>query len=117
TQGLLTAEELAWVHSEGTARLYGLYPQTGAIQPGSDADFTLTDPTAEWTIDNAGLHSKHRLSPWHGVTVRGAPRMSLLRGTVIMRDGEPVGEPRGALARPERPRRDGCNEGPELRSR
>lgn len=98
--GRMSAEELAWVLSEGTARLYGLYPRKGAIQPGSDADLTLIDPTVEWTIDNARLHSKHPLSPWHGSTVRGAPRMSLLRGRVIMRDGEPVGEPRGALVRP-----------------
>jgi dihydroorotase len=99
-EGRLTAEELAWVLSEGTARLYGLYPRKGAIEPGSDADFTLIDPSAEWTIDNARLHSKHRLSPWHGVPVRGAPRMGLLRGRVIMRDGEPMGEPTGELVRP-----------------
>jgi dihydroorotase len=102
-RGRLSAEELAWLLSEGTARLYRLYPQKGAIQPGSDADFTLVDPAVEWTIDNARLHSKHPFSPWHGFRVRGAPVATILRGRVIMRDGNPVGEPMGALVRPARP--------------
>ncbi|HLH69585.1 MAG TPA: amidohydrolase family protein [Candidatus Dormibacteraeota bacterium] len=103
TQGRISAERLAWVCSEGTARLYGLYPQKGAILPGSDADFTIVDPQAEWQIDNAHLHSKHKLSPWHGRRVRGRPVVGVLRGQVIMRDGEPVGAPSGRLVRPRHP--------------
>lgn len=100
--GRLSAERLAWVLSEGTARLYGLYPRKGIIQPGADADLTLVDPEARWTIRNERLHSKQPLSPWHGLQGKGEPRLSLLRGNVIMRDGEPVGEPRGQLVRPIR---------------
>jgi dihydroorotase len=97
--GRITAERLAWVLAEGTARLYGLFPRKGVIQPGADADITLVDPNAEWTIDNRRLHSKHPLSPWNGFTGRGLPMFGLLRGRVIMRDLEPVGEPRGRLVR------------------
>jgi allantoinase len=101
-RGRISAERLAWVLSEGTARLYGLYPRKGAIQPGADADLTLVDPEAEWTISNDRLHSKHPLSPWHGLQGRGTPTLSLLRGEVVMRDGEPVGQPRGRLVRATR---------------
>jgi len=97
--GRLSVERLAWVLAEGMARLYGLYPRKGRIQPGADADLTLVDPEAEWTISERHLHSKHPLSPWNGLRVRGAPTLSLLRGTDIMRDREPVGEPRGRLVR------------------
>jgi len=97
--GRLSVERLAWVLAEGTARLYGLYPRKGRIQPGADADLTLVDPEAEWSISNQRLHSKHPLSAWNGVRLRGAPTLSLLRGAVIMRDREPVGEPRGRLVR------------------
>jgi hypothetical protein len=31
---------------------------------------------------------------------RGAPRLALLRGELVMRDGEPIGEPRGQLVTP-----------------
>jgi len=98
--GRITAERLAWALSEGTARLYGLYPHKGAILPGSDADLTLVDPDGTFRIDNARLHSKSLLSPWHGLEGRGAVRRALLRGRTIMLDGEPVGEPGGRLVRP-----------------
>ncbi|TME55309.1 MAG: hypothetical protein E6I60_06500 [Chloroflexi bacterium] len=99
-RGRTSAERLAFVLSEGTARLYGLYPQKGAIQPGSDADLTIVDPSATTTIRNERLHSKQKISPWHGQECRGAITMTVLRGRVIMRDGEPVGEVTGRLIRP-----------------
>ena len=42
--------------AEDTARLYGLYPRKGRIQPGADADLTGVDPEAEWSISN-GRHA------------------------------------------------------------
>jgi len=99
-RGRTSPERLALVLSEGTARLYGLYPQKGAIQPGSDADLTIVDPSATTTIRNERLHSKQKISPWHGRPCRGAITMTVLRGRVIMRDGEPVGEVAGRLIRP-----------------
>ena len=97
--GKLTPERLAWVLSEGTARLYGLYPRKGAIEPGADADFTLVDPAATTVVDRARLHSKQPQSPWHGRQLRGAIKAAVLRGEIISRDGEPVGQPRGRLVR------------------
>jgi allantoinase len=105
----ITPQRLAWVLSEGTARLYGLYPRKGTIQIGADADFTLVDPSATTVVDNSHLHSKQPQSPWHGRRLRGALKMTILRGQVIARDGEPLGEPHGrfvpaAHTRPEPPR-------------
>jgi dihydroorotase len=61
--GRLTPERLAWVLSESTARLYGIYPHKGGIRPGGDADLTLVDPTATRTISNDALHAKQPISP------------------------------------------------------
>jgi allantoinase len=97
--GRMTPERLAWVLSEGTARLYGLYPRKGAIQIGADADFTLVDPSATTVVDNSHLHSKQPQSPWHGRRLRGAVKMTILRGQVIARDGEPLGRPSGRFVR------------------
>jgi len=52
-EGQLTSERLAWLLSEGTARVYGLFPRKGAIEPGADADFTLVDPNGT-TCPRAG---------------------------------------------------------------
>ncbi len=98
--GRISLERLAWVLSEGTARLYGLYPRKGAIRPGSDADFTIVDPEAESVIQNERLHSKHPLSPWDGRRLRGSLKAAVVRGNVVMRDGEPIGDAQGRLARP-----------------
>jgi allantoinase len=107
--GRVSWERLAWVLSEGTARVYRLYPRKGALLPGSDADLAVVDPEAEWEVDDARLHSKHSLSPWHGRRGRGRVVRALLRGETVMRDGEPVGEPRGRHVRPLR-------EGPGVRT-
>jgi dihydroorotase len=110
-EGRLSAERLAWVLSEGTARLYGLYPRKGTIRPGADADFTIVDPEASWTIRNEALRSKNPLSPWDGASGRGAPRFVLLRGRVVMRDGELQGAPGGQLVRPMRAHQEGAVRG------
>jgi dihydroorotase len=98
-RGQIGAERLAWVLAEGTARLYGLYPQKGALEVGADADFTLVDPSASTVVDQGRLHSKQPRSPWHGRELRGRVAMTILRGEVIARDGEPIAPPRGRLVR------------------
>ncbi|HET6319800.1 MAG TPA: dihydroorotase family protein, partial [Chloroflexota bacterium] len=100
-EGRLAPERLATVLSEGTARLYGLHPRKGSLEPGADGDFTLVDPTATSVVDVRRLHSLHPQTPWHGRQLRGAIRVAILRGEVIARDGEPVGEPHGRLVRAE----------------
>lgn len=102
--GRLAPERLAWALSEGTARTYRVYPRKGAVEIGSDADFTLVDPAGSTTIDVARLHSKEPQSPWHGRTLRGRITMTILRGEIIARDGEPVADPRGRLVTPMRRR-------------
>jgi dihydroorotase len=106
-QGRFTLERLAWLLSEGTARVYGLFPRKGALLPGSDADLALVEPDREWQIDDARLHSKQSLSPWHGLRGRGQVVRSLLRGETVMMDGEPVGTPRGRLVKPVQAGGDG----------
>jgi dihydroorotase len=98
--GHLTYEQLAWVLSEGTARLYRLHPTKGAIKPGADADLTLVDPEARWTIQGAELHSKSHVTPWEGLSGYGSPVMAFVRGQEVMRGGKPVGEAVGRFVKP-----------------
>jgi len=100
--GRITLEQLAWVLSEGTARVYGLYPRKGALQPGSDADLTVVDPEADFLLQDRNLHSKNPYSLWDNRRCRGRPVYAVLRGHVIMADGEPVGGVVGRLVTPER---------------
>ena len=86
--------------SEGTARIYGLYPRKGSLDPGADADLTMVDLESEWRIDAADMLSRDQHSPWQGVEGRGRAVAAMVRGRMVMRDGRPVGEPAGLLVKP-----------------
>lgn len=99
-----TVERFAQVMATSTAKLYGLYPRKGVIQPGSDADLTIVDPAATRTVRNEDLVAKQPVSPWNGFTLTGLPTAVVLRGEVAMRDGSPVGEHRGRFVTARHPR-------------
>jgi dihydroorotase-like cyclic amidohydrolase len=54
----------------------------------------------EVTLDQGKLHSKHKISPYHGWKVKGMPVYTIIRGTVVAKDGEVIGDPIGELQRP-----------------
>ncbi len=91
--GRLRLERLVHLTSEGPARAWGLWPRKGAVQVGSDADLTLVDLKRAGTIRAADLHGKNNLSPFKGSQTRGAPVVTIVRGQIVMRDGDLVGQP------------------------
>ncbi len=95
--GRMTLEQYARASSEGLARAWGLYPRKGAIQVGADADLTIVDLDAEGVIREADLHGRSGLTPFEGQRTRGVPVATIVRGRVVMLEGELVGEPSGAL--------------------
>ncbi len=90
--GWLSLERLAAVTSENPARIFGLYPKKGALRVGSDADLVILDLDKEVTIRNEDQITACGWSPYDGYKIKGAPILSVLRGKVIMEDGEVVGE-------------------------
>lgn len=91
----LSYADLVHVACEQPARTFGLFPRKGALQPGSDADLVLVDPARPMRISNADQASKAGRTPFDGWTVPATPRMTLLRGEAVCRDGRIVGAPRG----------------------
>ncbi|MCC6313753.1 MAG: allantoinase AllB [Thermomicrobiales bacterium] len=72
----------------------------GMLAPGMDADVTLIEPDAEWTLTAADLQYRHRHSPYLGRRFRGAVRRTMLRGRTIWQDDRIVSGPCGQLVRP-----------------
>lgn len=99
-EGRLNLEDIAWCLSEGTARLFGLYPRKGTISPGADADLTIVDVEEPWSIDNADLHSKARTSPWHGASGRGIATDSVIGGQRLLENGAVLDGPMGQFVKP-----------------
>jgi dihydropyrimidinase len=91
--GRLTIRQVAQVASANAARAFGLYPTKGTLLPGSDADFMIVDPDAEWTVRASELPSASDFSIFEGRTLRGRVALTAVRGTVVYRDGEVVGPP------------------------
>src|SRR5438445_5685552 len=75
--------------SENPARIFGLFPRKGTIRVGADADLTIWDPGAEWTIRQRDHLSMAGYTPYEGWTVRGRAWTTLVRGQVVL---NPQGE-------------------------
>lgn len=90
--GQISMQQLISLLSEAPARHFGLYPKKGVIREGSDADLVIFDPEPEWTITNGSQHSSAGYTPYAGTDVRGAVRMTMRRGEIIMEDGHFLGD-------------------------
>jgi dihydroorotase len=99
-EGVLDYPRLVQTCCATPARLFGLYPRKGSLQVGSDADFVIVDPSRPMTVRNQDQLSKARNVPFDGMTAPGTPVLACLRGTVIMRNGRPVGPPIGRFISP-----------------
>jgi allantoinase len=84
---------LARLVSANPARLFGLYPRKGSLQPGADADLTLVDLDADWTMRAADLFARHKHSPYDGRRLRGKVAMTWVRGQAVYHDGAIVAQP------------------------
>ncbi len=90
--GRIPMSKLVEVCSTNPARIFGLYPKKGAVAVGSDADLVIWDPGYEGTFSARTHKSKVDYSCYEGWKRRGRPSHVFVRGRLIARDGEFVGE-------------------------
>ncbi|MEX1107678.1 MAG: dihydroorotase, partial [Dongiaceae bacterium] len=93
-QGRLTLERFVDLTSASAARIYNIAGK-GRIALGYDADLTLVDLRAKWTIENDWIASRCGWTPFAGMKVTGKPVATIVRGMSAMRDGALVDKPRG----------------------
>ena len=94
-KGKLSLAEIQKLMSENAAKRYGLYPQKGTVQIGSDADFSVVDLNKEWTVEPSRLESKGKYSPFTGNRLKGKIYMTIIRGEIVYREDEGVIGKRG----------------------
>ena len=82
------------VTSSEPARIWGLRDK-GRLAVGADADLTVWRLDREMRIDEERLHGRSSLSPFRGEHLLGYPDATIIRGRIVMRNGEPVGSPGG----------------------
>lgn len=79
--------------SGNPARIFGIYPQKGALLPGSDADLVVVDLDREWTLSRDQLLSKNKHSPYVGYRFKGSVEQTIIRGVPVHQRGEILVDP------------------------
>jgi dihydroorotase len=85
--GRMTLARLVDLVCSGPSRIFGI-ANKGRIALGFDADFTLVDLKAQREIKTDWLAAKCGWSPFEGMNITGWPMGTIIRGNVVMRDGE-----------------------------
>ena len=93
-EGDMPLEKLVEVTSVNFAKAFGMYPRKGSNVVGTDADFTIVDLNKEWTItEQDKVYTKTQTIPYVGRRIHGAVTGTVVRGRVVMENGEVFGEP------------------------
>jgi dihydroorotase len=96
--GRLSLERFVDLMCAGPARIFNIRGK-GRIAVGYDADFTVVDMKADRVITNAWIESRCGWTPFDGKRVTGWPTATIIRGRMVMRDGQLLGSPAGEPVR------------------
>ncbi|HUT69876.1 MAG TPA: amidohydrolase family protein [Desulfatiglandales bacterium] len=91
-KGRISLEKLVEVCCFNPAQKFGLTPRKGTISIGSDADLVLVDLNKEAVGPEKPIYSDSDYSIFAGWKIRGWPILTMLRGRVVAKDGEVVGD-------------------------
>ena len=89
----MTMSDVVRLVSTNPAKLFGIYPEKGSLEVGTDADITILDPNERWTLEDEKMHSASHYTPYRHFEVHGKVRTTILRGKVIMENGQYYGQP------------------------
>ncbi len=97
-QGRLSLERFIDLTSAGAQRVFGT-ANKGRMAVSYDADLTIVDLKAKRTITHDQQASRCGWTPFDGVEATGWPMATIVRGRVVMQDGELIGAPHGRPVR------------------
>ncbi|MBI1200017.1 MAG: dihydroorotase [Phenylobacterium sp.] len=97
-EGRLSLERLVDLTSHGANRIFDLADK-GRLAVGYDADLTIVDLKARRTIRHDMMATRSGWTPFDGMEARGWPMATIIRGKVVMRDGEIVAPSQGEPVR------------------
>ncbi len=86
-EGRLTLERFVDLTSAGAQRIFGIAGK-GRMAVGWDADLTIVDLKARRTIRHADMATRVGWTPFDGMEAKAWPMATIIRGQVVMRDGE-----------------------------
>jgi allantoinase len=90
-----TLHHIARWMSSAPAILAGISHQAGSLEPNREANFTIFDTEAEFTVTPDKLHYRHPISAYMGEKLRGTVKATYLRGQPIYQSGLITDTPQG----------------------
>jgi dihydropyrimidinase len=91
-QKKISWEKVAEIASFNTAKIINLFPRKGKVQVGSDADLCIVDMNLSENVEARMLQSRSAFSLLEGWTLKAWPILTMVRGTIVMKDEEMVGQ-------------------------
>jgi dihydropyrimidinase len=91
-QQRMSRSDLVRLLCTNPAKIFGLWPRKGDLQPGSDADIVIFDPRPQRTLHAAELHSRAGYTPYEGLQVMGRVMATICRGEVVFGNGRVTGK-------------------------
>jgi dihydropyrimidinase len=93
--GRITPNQFVALTSTNAAKIFGLYPQKGALLPGADADIVIWDPDQSLTYGHAHAHHRTDYNLYENWDLVGYPERVYLRGELIVNGDNWLGSPGG----------------------
>jgi len=97
-KGRLSLERFIDLTSGGAQRVFGT-ANKGRMAVSYDADLTIVDMKAKKTITHEQQANRSGWTPFDGREVTAWPVATIIRGRVVMKDGELIGEAHGQPVR------------------
>jgi dihydropyrimidinase len=91
-KGRMTLEQLVYLTSLNTARIFGMFPKKGSLQNGSDADITIVDLKKENKVSSQLIDGFSDYSVYEDWNLKGWPVKTLVRGQIVAEDFEVIGK-------------------------
>lgn len=96
--GRLSLDRFIDLTSHGANRVFGIAGK-GRMAEGYDADLTIVDLKAKHVLKHEDMATRSGWTPFDGMECTGKAMATLVRGRVVMRDGELIGSAHGRPVR------------------
>jgi dihydropyrimidinase len=91
-KGRISWPKLVEICSANTAKVFGLTSK-GLLSTGFDADLVIVDADKEATVTADMFQGLSDFTPYEGMTLKGWPTLTMVRGEVVFENGKVVGKP------------------------
>lgn len=86
--GRISANQFVALTSTNPAKIFGMYPRKGSLEPGADADLVLWDADRVLTYGQAVAQHRTDYNLFEGWELHGYPEQVYLRGRLIVDHGQ-----------------------------